>query len=227
MIKAILFDLDNTLTDFMEMKRRSSEAAVRAMIGAGLPISKDKAIETLYSLFERHGMEDQEIFQKFLRKTMRTIDYKILATGIVAYRKAKTGTLEPYPHVRRTLLELKLHGVTLGILTDAPRMQAWLRLASMQLTDFFDIVITYDDTNKRKPHALPFKKAIEELKLAPKHILMVGDMPQRDIVGAKKAGMQTCFARYGFEGKIGKINADYDVEDISKIINIVQQEKKV
>lgn len=225
MIKAILFDLDNTLTDFMEMKHRSSEAAVRAMIGAGLPISREKATTILYSLFEKHGMEDQEIFQKFLRKTMRNIDYRILATGVVAYRKVKAGTLEPYPHVRRTLLNLKMQGITLGILTDAPRMQAWLRLASMQLTDFFDVVITYDDTNKRKPHALPFRKAIDELQLAPEHILMVGDMPQRDMVGAKRAGMQTCFARYGYEGKIGKVNADYDIQDISEIIKIIQSNK--
>jgi len=36
MIKAVLFDLDNTLIDFMRMKRNSCESAISAMIDAGL-----------------------------------------------------------------------------------------------------------------------------------------------------------------------------------------------
>jgi len=40
--KAILFDLDNTLVDFMAMKRNSCKAAMNAMIKAGLKIDKKK-----------------------------------------------------------------------------------------------------------------------------------------------------------------------------------------
>ena len=40
MIKAILFDVDNTLIDFMKMKRKSCEAAVETMISAGLKMKK-------------------------------------------------------------------------------------------------------------------------------------------------------------------------------------------
>ena len=35
-LKAVLFDVDNTLIDFMNMKKKSCEAAIEAMIGAGL-----------------------------------------------------------------------------------------------------------------------------------------------------------------------------------------------
>ena len=43
MIKAIIFDLDNTLMDFMKMKGRAIDAAITAMIDAGLEISKEQA----------------------------------------------------------------------------------------------------------------------------------------------------------------------------------------
>ena len=43
MIKTIIFDLDNTLIDFMRMKRISCEAAMDAMIKSGLKIDKEKA----------------------------------------------------------------------------------------------------------------------------------------------------------------------------------------
>ena len=43
MIKAIIFDLDNTLVDFMGMKRNAVSAAIHAMIDAGLQLSPDEA----------------------------------------------------------------------------------------------------------------------------------------------------------------------------------------
>ena len=42
MISAVIFDLDNTLVDFMAMKRRAIDAAVQAMIDAGLNLSPDE-----------------------------------------------------------------------------------------------------------------------------------------------------------------------------------------
>ena len=65
-MKAILFDLDNTLIDFMRMKKISCEAAISAMIDAGLPLEKETAYEKLFELYGVHGIEHQEIFQKFL-----------------------------------------------------------------------------------------------------------------------------------------------------------------
>ena len=66
MLKAILFDLDNTLIDFMHVKKSSVSAALTAMIAAGLRIDGDKATKVLYDLYDQYGIEHQEIFQKFL-----------------------------------------------------------------------------------------------------------------------------------------------------------------
>ena len=41
MIKSVIFDLDNTLIDFMRMKKISSDAAISAMIDAGLNDDKE------------------------------------------------------------------------------------------------------------------------------------------------------------------------------------------
>ena len=45
MIKAIIFDLDNTLVDFMLLKRAAVDAAINAMIDAGLNVTFEKAVE--------------------------------------------------------------------------------------------------------------------------------------------------------------------------------------
>jgi len=222
MIKAILFDLDNTLIDFMKMKKLSCEAAIDAMIGAGLNVKQDKAIKVLFELYGEHGLEEKTIFQKFLKKLTGKINYRILANGIVAYRRVRTGFLEPYPNVDYVLLKLKDKGLKLGIVTDAPKLKAWLRLASMKLSNYFDVVVTFEDTKQHKPSKLPFEAALKKLKLKPQECLMVGDWPERDIKGAIAAGMKTCFARYG-NPKIKKTEADYEINNIKTLLDIVKK----
>jgi HAD superfamily hydrolase (TIGR02253 family) len=220
MIKAVLFDLDNTLIDYSNMKKHTCEAAVAGMIDAGLKIEKKRALKTIYELFDKHGMEDHKIFQRFLKQVQGKVDYRILANGVVAYRRVRVGFLEPYPHTSYVLLKLKSLGIKLAIVTDAPRLKAWLRLAAMRLSDFFDVVVTYEDTKHLKPSNLPFRKALKELNLKPEQCLMVGDRPERDINGASKLGINTCFAKYG-NPKTKRINADYVIKDIKQLIDIV------
>ncbi|HIH09758.1 MAG TPA: TIGR02253 family HAD-type hydrolase [Candidatus Diapherotrites archaeon] len=217
-MKAVIFDLDNTLIDFMRMKKISCEAAIAAMIDAGLQMDKDKAYKKLFELYGVHGIEHQEIFQEFLKKVSGKIDYRILSRGINAYRKMQVGYLEPYPHVRSTLIALKKKGLRLAIVSDAPKLKAWMRLTEMGIADFFDVVVTLDDTGKAKPHAMPFKAAVKELSCAPAEILFVGDNPARDIKGAKDAGMKTALAKYGQIFPANGISADYELNDIADLI---------
>ncbi len=221
MIKAVLFDLDNTLMDFMKMKKRAVEAAIEAMVGAGLRVGKKRAERILWGLYAKKGFEYQRIFQLFLKKLIGRIDYSIMAAGIVAYRHVKEGYVEPYPGVVDTLLKLKEKGIRLGIITDAPRLQAWLRLAEMKLAPFFDIVIAFEDTWRKKPSAMPFEEAVKKLGLKPGEILFVGDSLRRDIAGAKKAKMVAALARYGESRESGGAKPDYVVSSPRQLVWIV------
>jgi len=224
-IKAVLFDLDNTLIDFLRMKKMSCEAAISAMIDAGLPMSKQKATDILWNMYDRYGIEYGKIFQQFLMQTMGKIDWKILASGIIAYRGVKAGFMEPYPHVIPTLIKLKQQGYKLAVVSDAPRMKAWLRLASMKITDFFDVVVTSDDASgKLKPDPLPYKIALKKLKLRPDEVIFVGDNPNRDIKGAKRLGIVTVLAKYGKWSKPTdtSLRPDYEIDDVSELLKILR-----
>ncbi len=221
-IKAVFFDLDNTLVDFLRFKRMCLEGSIEAMIDAGLEIDKEEALKHLYKLYDKYGMEYKHIFDEFLRDVMKEVDYKILGAAIAAYRQRRVSFLEPYPHVIPTLLELMRRGVKLGIITDAPRLKAWIRLCTLKLHHFFKIVVTYEDTLKRKPEKEPFLHALKIARAPANQALYVGDREEVDIRGAKSVGMLTCFAKYGGAELKGTITPDYIINNISELLTIVR-----
>lgn len=221
MIRAIVFDLDNTLTDFMRMKEAAINAAIDGMIDAGFRLSRAELRERVDSIYREQGLEFQRVFDELLQREFGEVDPKILASGIVAYRRARESALVLYPHAHMTLLELAKRGIRLGVVSDAPRLQVWMRLCALGLQHVFDAVVTFDDTGERKPAPAPFREVLRRLGTEPHEAMMIGDWAERDVVGAKSLGMKTVFARYGdtFDTKVS--GADFDVDDVHELLAIV------
>jgi putative hydrolase of the HAD superfamily len=227
MIKAVIFDLDNTLVDFMAMKRQAVDAAIHAMIDAGLKLSFTEAKDRIDKIYKEKGIEFQNVFDQLLYDVFKKVDYKILSAGIIAYRRAREAALVPYPHVYLTLTEILKMGLKLAVISDAPAREAWLRLSYLNFHHLFDLVLTFDDTGERKPSPVPFRRVLKLLGLEPQEALMVGDWAERDMVGAAKVGMKTVFARYGDTFGTVETHADYDINDISELMSIVKKINKV
>ena len=223
MIKLVIFDLDNTLTDFMRMKENAVDAAVEAMIDGGLRLPGQEIKDKIYEVYDREGIEFQSVFDVVLKELLGEVDHKILAAGIVAYRRAREASLVLYPHVRGTLFEIMKRGIRLAVVSDAPRKEAWLRLCYLQLQHMFDKVLTFDDTGERKPSPTPFKRVLKRFEVEPHEALMVGDWPERDITGAAQVGITTVFARYGDTFGTVESGAKYDIEDIIELVEIIDE----
>jgi len=224
MVKAVIFDLDNTLVDFMAMKRQAIDAAVHAMIDAGLNLPPEEIKTRIDTIYKERGIEFQNVFDQLLYDVFNKVNYKILSAGIISYRRAREAALVPYPHVYMTLVELLKLGIRLGVVSDAPAREAWLRLCYLNFHHIFHSVVTFEDTGMRKPNPEPFRKALELLGVKPQDALMVGDWAERDIIGAANIGMKTVFARYGDTFGTVDPKADYEVTDVKEILRIVEKE---
>lgn len=221
MLKAISFDLDNTLIDFMSMKRKASNAAAEEMLKHNVKINNIKS--KLFRYYLKEGIEGNLTFTKFLKKYNQYSD-KVLAAALNAYTLTKYKEMKPYKHTKETLKQLKKLKLKLAIITDAPRLKAFQRLEAMKLTNFFDAVICLEDTKSTKETALPFKRALKELNIMPNEVLHVGDNISRDIKGAKKIGIKSCLAKYG-QTKNGKGVPDFKINKITEIVKIARKLK--
>ena len=222
MIKAVVFDLDNTLLDFMKMKTISINAAIDGMIESGMSIEKNKSIDEIFEIYDTKGYEHQEVFNEFIVNKIGSINYKFLAAAIVEYKKAKEISLGLYPEVIPTLKKLQHMNLKLGIASDAPSREAWIRLYTLKIHNIFQHVVTFNDTGYHKPAKEPFIKISEKLNVDLNECMMVGDWPDRDIKGAKQLGMKTAFARYGSTENIVNSGADHDLDSLSELVDIIQ-----
>ena len=223
MLKAITFDVDMTLVDFWGFKKFASDAAAKAMVKSGLNMSVSKCKKLLFDHYIT-DIEGDMVLGGFLKK-INQYDERILAAGINAYLKAKYAHLEAYTGAKRVLNNLKKKGLKLGVISDAPKLKMLMRLDAIGLAGLFDVILGFEDTKVHKPSFLPFIKALKKLKVKPAEAMHVGDWPERDIKGAKKIGMKSCLANYGYKkvnpGKY--VEPDFVIEKLSDLIKVVDR----
>ena len=224
-MKVVIFDLDNTIIDFIKFKKMSIDAAISAMVDVGLSEEDaNKIRKEIDKIYSKKGMEYQHVFDEALKKVLGKIDYKVLASAVVAYRKVKTAYMNPYPETIRVFKELIRRNYKLGIFSDAPIFQMWQRLAEIGLTNFFDFAISTQEFGKDKRKKEAYTLLLKKLKLDPKEVIFVGDSIDRDIYWPKKLGMRTILAVYGKNawGKPKrKVEPDYRIKSISELLEIL------
>lgn len=213
MIKALLFDLDNTLVDFTGMKKAAIKESAKAMVKAGLNMSVYEAAKKLDQVYWEIGIESDTAIDEFLIR-LGKLDDKILAAGINGYVRGKIANTKPVDGAVATIKRLKKAGLKVGVVTDAPRLKAWKRLNIMGMDNLFDVVVAYEDTGKKKPDKAPFEVALSKLNVKPEDAVMVGDWYERDIEGAKNLGIKTVL--------VGKAHCeeDYCVRTIKDLQNL-------
>jgi len=222
-IKALIFDLDNTLLNFFAFKRAASKAALGAMIKNGLTVDRAKAEKVLWGLYYQYGFEYRGVFQEFLKSVGHNPnDLKLIAAAAVAYREARAHALKTYPAVRPTLRALRKRGYKLWIVTGAPGLKAWLRLASVGLLNEFERVITFDDTHESKKSGKPLEFALEQMGLKPEQVMVVGDSGSNDVAPARALGIRTAMAMYGRE-KPPSVRADYELKSVRDLLKICKR----
>jgi putative hydrolase of the HAD superfamily len=225
-MKAVFFDIDNTLHDSTTQVETARSNAVDAMIEAGLPINKKKCLEILEDVVESYGSNYEKHFNVLMKRIgIPRENYQIIAAGIVAYHNTKISMLHPFPDTIPTLLKLRNIGLKLGVITQGKPVKQWEKLIRLGLQHFFDEVIITDEVGLKKPSADLFRYAAKKIGVKPEECVMVGDRLDTDIEGAKKVGMKTVRVLQGKykQQKVTKKNKpDYTIKNLSSMLKIIR-----
>lgn len=224
MVKAILFDVDNTLYDSTRQVETARKNAIEAMIEAGLPTTAAKGIKLLDEIVGTYGSNYEGHFDILLKRLGLVPSPHIVAAGIVAYHNSKISMLRPFPDTVPTLLALRDRDLKLGVITDGVPVKQWEKLIRLGLQHFFHTVIITDEVGIRKPSPELYKYAAGRLKVPTSECLMVGDRLDSDILGAHQAGMKTVRilqGKYQLQKATKKNKPDYTINSLSGLLTII------
>lgn len=197
--RAICFDLDGTLFDH----RGSARVGVtRFLQGFGVEVT-EAAIGAWFTAedeqFERWrsgviGFQDQR--RARLRTVLPQLGVAVPGddTGLDAvfddYLRAYREAWRLFPETLPLLHELRDLGHRLGLLTNGTETQQLDKLARTGLADAFDVVCISERIGFQKPDVRAFHALAAQLDVDPADCLFVGDDPERDVTGARAAGMR-------------------------------------
>jgi putative hydrolase of the HAD superfamily len=195
-LKAVLFDMDNTLFDFIAAKLEACREILSHIGKENGDIAGEPSELFGYFLRGVYGFEDYENIRDYMqeRDLFTAQGYRECCE---IYEREKLQNLELYPAVTDTLDRLRGLGLKLVIITDADRHHAMARLTRVGLLRYFDLLVAADMTGTKKPDPAHFLFALEALGTKPGETLVVGDSIKRDIVPARKLGLKTAYASYG------------------------------
>ncbi len=134
--------------------------------------------------------------------------------------------VELYPDALFVLETLKKEGKQIALITTSLRNNVHHLLDKYNLHDFFDVVITNEDTTFHKPDPDPLYKALEELGGAKENAVMIGDS-DKDIGAAANAGVDSILfypdvhEKFYDLDELQALNPTHTVRDFREIIAIV------
>ncbi len=209
MLKAILFDLDDTLIDWSHFSSNWEEIEARHLRGLYTflcdtiePFSDEDSFTETYIQNTRDAWSSARTtlvaphLGRIILETASTLGIPAESLDeracLQAYQWGAVPGTSPFPDVIDSLTLLRERGLRMGIVTNAFQPM-WMRdeeLKQHGLFDFFpECRFSAADVGRLKPHADIFATALECLDLSPDEVVFVGDNPTADVAGAQSAGM--------------------------------------
>lgn len=191
-IKAVLFDLDQTLLDR------------NASIGRFLDVQwlNHKALQAVaLGEFKRRFFEldaNGRVWKDFVYLAlMREFDIPTLKPRdlVAEYVSGLCDHASLFPDVLVTLAALRLGGMKLGIITNGRADLQTSMIKASGLGGLMDVVLISEAEGINKPDPRLFNRGLERLGVLAGESVFVGDNPVADIAGASAVGMSTLWKR--------------------------------
>ena len=217
MLKAILFDLDDTLIDWQHCQTEWQDAYQQHMASvyhyvasnghqplAGL----DMFLEIAWGLVIDRWTSAQRTFiapnvADILLEVFEQLNIPrhelVLPDLMEAYSWRAFAGVTTFPDVYEVLPQLQAHNIKLGLVTNAaqPIEIRDRELIAFNIRQYLDDYgrVTAADVGYLKPHPAIFQRALDYMNVTPAEVVFVGDSVESDIVGAQNLTMKAVLRR--------------------------------
>jgi pyrophosphatase PpaX len=204
----VVFDLDGTVVDTVELIVESFRYATRTVLGEVLPDEVITAgvgqplMAQMEHLSARHAQELYDVYREYNHRRHDEL-------------------IRGYAGIAELLDGLRAAGRRLGIVTSKSRDTTEMAFRAVGLDDRFEVVVTASDTDQHKPSPVPLRLCLQRLEAAAAGSIYVGDSPV-DIQAGAAAGMATAAVAWGVFGKeaLLAVAPDYWVEEPHELLDL-------
>jgi putative hydrolase of the HAD superfamily len=228
-IRAVIFDLDDTLYDERQFVESGFKAVAKAISLRYRTIesTEKKCYEMLCDILDKYGRG--QVFDIFLRHIGK-YDSQLVDELVDIYRRHQSH-IALHPETFGVLSELKCQGYKLGVITDGHICVQKNKIRSLGIEKLFDCIILSDEygVECRKPSFVPYQKAVEILKTDFIEAMYVGDNPYKDFISARKLGMYSVRILRGMyrDIRLGlSYEADMEISSLDEIFPVLDSQVK-
>lgn len=196
MIKAVVFDLDDTVYDYRFCDRYAVERLRRhcmkafSIQGEEFNQAYGKAKQIVKERLGNVGASHNRML--YMQTFLELIAQKPSVHALELYNiywDSMLQTMRLYDYVLPLFRTLSQQGIRIAVLTDLTANIQHRKIKKLGIAEYVDVLVTSEEAGQEKPDGKMFGLVMEKLNLLPGQILMVGDSYKKDIEGAKAAGM--------------------------------------
>lgn len=204
MIKAVLFDLDDTLYRERDFVDQSFRSVARVMAKYLAERDKGRGREEKGDLQPaRAGESPEELFRQMIElmeqegrgeifnRLCERYDVDIPVEELVRIYRETKPVLSLYPDGEEFLERLEKRQIKTGLITDGNAQVQRNKIRALGLDRRLDVVLASYDLGLRKPDPGVYVYCLEKLGCGPEEAVYIGDNPLKDFIGARKLGMKT------------------------------------
>lgn len=232
-IRAVFFDVDDTLFATSEFARQAHLSAVRAMVQAGVRMSCEELFDELKEVVQEFTSNYPYHFDKLLLRlppethchVNRAI---VIASAVIAYHDTVQALLAPYPDALSILKALAGRDVVRGVITAGLSIKQAEKLVRLGVYPYLspDAIFISEQIGISKPNPKIYKWVCKALSLSPEEVVYVGDNPTRDIDPPNHIGMVTVRIRKGgkYDEAEGKTAPRYEIRSFDELVPLLERD---
>lgn len=216
-MKAVLFDLDETILDRTASLRDFAAWQSRGMLRKSVS-DPNKFCQRFIDLDSNGKVWKEKVYSNLVDEFQIT-DWSV-SELLQSYELCFSGFCKPKNGVLEAIRVLKARGYKLGLVTNGKSPFQERNFNALGVSSLFDSITVSEAVGYRKPQKEIFELACKRIGVEPRQTIFVGDNATVDIDGANNCGMFTVFIPNVLGETYEKANSN--CSSFTELVDIVQ-----